>query len=360
MTSFVGLAAKSPSTWSSLEKIEFTPKPVGPHDVDVKIEACGICSLDLHTLKAEWAGPSGVDYPVIAGHEIVGRVTLVGPEVTLLKVGDRVGIGAQVFSCLKCPECGANNEQHCTKAVLTYNSSYEDGSKAWGGYALGIRAHEHFCFPIPDGISLVNAAPMFCAGLTVYSPLVRNGCTKGSKVGVIGLGGLGHYAVLWAKALGAEVTVFSRTDAKKEDALKMGADHFVATQDGKPAFERIARSLDLIIGTANLTKNFNLGDYLLTLKVNGKYVSVGLPADGKFEVSTLTFLRNACFFGSSFLGTRKEALDMLKLAEEKNIQSWVEEIPINEENAKKALERMEANDVKYRFVFTEYEKAFGN
>lgn len=359
MTSFEGLAALSSEKWSDLEKINFTPKPFADHDVDLKIEACGICSSDIHNLKSEWKEKPTYIYPMIVGHEIVGTVVNVGSQVTSLKIGDRVGVGAQSFACLSCHDCHSDNEQYCPKSVGTYNSKYADGSVSYGGYASHARVHEHFVFKIPDSLASSTVAPMLCAGITVYSPLVRNGAGPGKKVGIIGIGGLGHFAIQFAKALGAEVYVFSRTNSKKEDALKLGADHYIATSE-PDAFTANARKLNLIIATANSAKGYDFGGYLSTLVVGGQYVAVGLPADGKFEVTTRTFMRNACSMSSSLLGSRKEILEMLQLASEKDIKAWVEEVPINKENAKKALTRAANSDVRYRFTFVDYDKEFGN
>lgn len=358
-TTFQGLAALTPEKWSDLEKISFTVKPLDAHDVDIKIEACGICSSDIHNLKAEWKEKKRQDYiyPMVVGHEIVGKVVKIGSSVNSLKVGDRVGVGAQSYSCLECHECTGNNEPYCKKKVMTYNGRYADGSPSYGGYASHSRVHEHFVFKIPDNLDLALTAPMLCAGITVYSPLVRNGAGPGKKVGIIGLGGLGHFGVLFAKALGAEVYVFSRNDKKKADALALGADHYIATEDPE-SFTKHSRELDLIIGTANSSKGYNLGLYLSTLVVNGKYISVGLPADGNFEISTRTFISNACLMGSSLLGSRKEMEEMLKLASEKNIKGWVEKVSINKDNAKKALIKASDSDVRYRFTFVDYEKEF--
>jgi alcohol dehydrogenase (NADP+) len=213
-------------------------------------------------------------------------------------------------------------------------------------------------FPIPEKLSTNQAAPMLCAGLTAFSPLVRNGAGPGKKVGIVGLGGIGHFGVLFAKALGAETWVISRTHSKEADALKMGADGFLATAD-KDWNKGHEMTFDLIVSTANSTENFNLGDYLALLDVHAKYVSVGLPEGSGMPVRSQDLLSNGCLIGASHLGSRKEVLQMLDLAAEKGIESWVEEIPISKEGLKEALTRLKANDVKYRFTLTDYEKQFG-
>ena len=199
---------------------------------------------------------------------------------------------------------------------------------------------------------------MLCAGLTAYSPLVRNGCGPGKKVGIVGLGGIGHFGLLFAKALGAEVWVISRTHSKEEDARKMGADGFLATSD-KGWNEPHIMTFDLIVNTASSFEGFDLDAYLSILDVHAKWVSVGLPEDDGIKVRNQTFLSNGCFFGSSHLGSRREVLAMLQLAVDKNLKPWVEEVPISKDSLPKTLKRLEGNDIRYRFCLTNYEEQFG-
>lgn len=213
-------------------------------------------------------------------------------------------------------------------------------------------------FPIPDALATTAAAPMLCAGLTAYSPLVRNGAGPGKKVGIVGLGGIGHFGLLFAKALGAETWVISRSHSKEADAKAMGADGFIATQD-KDWNVPHEMTFDLIVNTASSSEGFELEKYLSMLDVHAKWISVGLPEGEGQEVKTQTFMNNGCLIGASHLGSRKEVLSMLKLAAEKGIKSWVEEIEISKEGLKSALERLHANDVKYRFTLTGYDKCFG-
>jgi alcohol dehydrogenase (NADP+) len=213
-------------------------------------------------------------------------------------------------------------------------------------------------FPIPEKLSTNEVAPMLCAGLTAFSPLVRNGAGPGKKVAIVGLGGIGHFGVLFAKALGAETWVISRSHAKEADAKKLGADGFLATAD-KDWNVPHEMTFDLILTTASSNEGFDLGAYLSILDVHGRYVSVGLPEGSGMPVRAQDLLANGCLIGASHLGSRKEVLQMLNLAAEKGIKSWVEEIPISAENLKTALLRLHANDVKYRFTLTDYEKIFG-
>jgi alcohol dehydrogenase (NADP+) len=218
--------------------------------------------------------------------------------------------------------------------------------------------NHHRVFPIPDKLTSPQAAPMLCAGLTAYSPLVRNGCGPGKKVGIVGLGGLGHFGIMFSKALGASTWVISRSHSKEEDARKLGAGGFIATSD-KDWNEEHRMTFDLIINTANSTENFDLAGYLSLLDVHGRFVNVGLPEGSGQEVKSWDLLSNGCLIGASHLGSRKEVLAMLDLAAEKGIKSWVEEVKISPEGLKMAMQRLHKNDVRYRFTMVGYEEAFG-
>ncbi|ODQ81670.1 hypothetical protein BABINDRAFT_159930 [Babjeviella inositovora NRRL Y-12698] len=356
-TTFRGFAVHDNAKWSETKLIEYTPKPFGPRDIDVEIDACSVCGSDIHTVRDDWKKPNNV-MPVIVGHEIIGRVVRIGSEATTgLKLGDRVGVGAQAWACLECDLCKSGNETYCDRLRHTYNARYDDGSETQGGYALHVRVHEYFVFKIPAALETNTTAPMLCAGITVFSPLKRNGCGKGSRVGVVGLGGLGSFAIMFAKAMGAEVYAISRNDKKKEDAFKLGADKYITT-DTADWNKDYKYGLDLIICTANSTENFDLNKYLQLLTVGGKWVSVGIP-DKPFEVSPRTFMGNACFMGASHLGSRHEMQEMLQLAADKNLKGWVETLPISVAGIKEALERAHNNDVRYRFTLTDFDKAFG-
>ncbi|PKS09828.1 hypothetical protein jhhlp_004451 [Lomentospora prolificans] len=360
---FEGFAVHSADKWNQPKRFEFKPKPFGDRDIDVKIVACGVCGSDVHTVTGGWGNKN---WPIIPGHEIIGEAVRVGPKVTSVKVGDRVGVGAQIYACLDCDTCKEGNETYCKQQLDTYGAIYPDGTLSQGGYSSHIRAHEHFTFPIPDGLQTELAAPMLCAGLTAYSPLVRNGVGPGKKVGIVGIkgliirsGGIGHFGILFSKALGAETWAISRSDRKKADALAMGADGFLETRvDGwnKPH----EMTFDVILSTASGDDGFDLSPYLSLLRVHGKFVAVGLPEGDGWKVKPQSLLGNGCFIGSSHLGSREETLDMLKLAAEKGIKSWVETVPISEEGCGKALERVHNNDVKYRFTLTDYDKQFKN
>lgn len=335
-------------------------KKINANDVVVKNICCGLCGSDLHTLRGNWGPFNRKD--LVVGHEIIGHVIAVGDQVEQFKVGDRVGIGAKSSACGECNRCKTDNEQYCTQGVGTYNTpdSKADGYVSQGGYSSHSIAHEQFVFAIPDQLESVHAAPLMCAGLTVFSPLKRNiGHREKPVVGIIGIGGLGHLAIQFAKALGAEVYAFSRSYAKEKEAKLFGAHGFIATLEDKDWAKRYNDKFDFILNCASDVDGFVLDQYLSVLTVDGRFCSVGLPPVGKkFEVTPFTFLRSATSFGASLLGSKVEAIEMLKLAADKGIKPMIEEVPIDEASCGKALERCEDGDVRYRFVFTEFDKAF--
>ncbi|KAI5963101.1 uncharacterized protein KGF55_002893 [Candida pseudojiufengensis] len=381
---FQGFAVDKAENWDHPKLVSYDRKKINPHDVVVKNETCGLCYSDIHTITAAWSpiNTNKGEYGLVVGHEIAGTVIAVGSEVKDFKVGDRAGIGAASSSCLDCNRCKHNNEQYCTKAVATYNSkdSKADDYVTQGGYSSHSIAQDQFVFHIPDNLEFKYASPLFCAGITVFSPIVRNlqlldedkiedpskteksqlKSAKGKTVGIIGIGGLGHLAVQFSAALGAKVVVFSRSNSKKEQAFELGASEFVATQEDENWPSKYEDTFDLVLNCGSGSDGLDLPKYLSILKVNKNFISVGLPPTSeKFEVSPFTFLKHGAAFGSSLLGSKIEVEEMLKLAGEHNIKPWIEEVPISEENVHKALKRCEAGDVRYRFVFTEFDKAFG-
>lgn len=357
---FKGFAVSSADNWNKPKLVSFEHKKVLPHDVVIKNICCGLCGTDVHTVRENWGPLKRKD--AVVGHEIIGNVIAVGDDVKSIKVGDRVGIGAASGACSDCSRCHSDNEQYCSKGFATYNDidTFADNYVTQGGYASHSIANENFCFPIPDKLDSVVAAPLMCAGLTVYSPLVRNiGKIENPVVGIIGIGGLGHLALQFAKALGAEVYAFSRGSSKKKEALGFGADGFIATQEEEGWEKKYHDKFDLILNCASGVDDFSLDKYLLTLVVDGRFVSVGLPPAGDtLSVHPFTFVRNATSFGASLLGSKVEAAEMLELAAEKGIKPMVEEVPITEESCGEALTRCENGDVRYRFVFTKFDEAF--
>lgn len=341
-------AAKGNLTWSS-----FKPKPFTPIDIDIKISHCGICGTDIHTLRSGWAPTL---YPVCVGHEIVGHIVQLGSSVTHLKLGDRVGVGAQAFSCLQpdCEECSAGIEQHCPKMVGTYNSKYPDGSRSMGGYADYVRVPAHFAIKIPAALKSEEAAPMMCGGITVFSPLKNNGAGPGKKVGIIGIGGLGHFGILFAKALGCDkVVAISRRRNKVDDAKAMGADDYIATSEDEKWARKHARSLDLIISTVS-SPDMPLESYLRLLRTGGQFIQVGAPEDKLPQIAAFGLIGKGCKVGGSQIGSPKDIEDMLNFAADKRVKPWVQTRSMKEAN--KSVVDMEDGQARYRYVLVNEEQ----
>jgi len=348
--SFKGWMGLDPkSVQGNLKWQQYEPKTWEETDVDIKVTHCGICASDLHTLRSGW-GPTM--YPCCVGHEVVGTAVKVGSKVEGgIKVGDRVGVGAQSSSCLKpeCEQCASGIENHCQTGMIgTYNGKYPDGSKSYGGYSDYCRAPSHFVLKIPDSISSEEAAPMLCAGITTYSPLKQNGCGPGKRVGIVGIGGLGHFGLLFAKALGADkVTAISRSSSKKEDALKLGATDFIATDEEKDWGKKYANSLDLIVCTVS-GPSMPLEKYLQLLRVQGQFIQVGAPEDPIPAFHAFSLIGKGVKVGGSAIGSPEEIREMLALAAKNKIHPWVQKRPLNEVN--QALIDMDANKARYRYV----------
>ncbi|KAF5662419.1 zinc-binding dehydrogenase [Fusarium heterosporum] len=350
-TKFEGWLGQSPDSINGkMVWGEFEPKKWTEDDVDIQITHCGMCGSDLHTLKSGWGE---TPYPCCVGHEIVGKAVRVGGKVKNIKVGDRVGVGAQGRSCLQpdCPQCSNQQENYCKRGnVGTYGDIYADNEgKSMGGYADYNRTNGHFVFKIPDGLSSASAAPMLCGGITVYSPLKNYGCGPGKAVGIVGVGGLGHFGVLFAKALGADKVVgVSRKASKKEEVLKLGADSYIATDDDENWSEAGAQSLDLIVCTVSSDK-MPLDGYLKLLKVGGTFVQVGAPDEGKLPaLNIFTMLMSGLKFAGSGIGPPSQIKEMLQLAAEKNIQPWIEQRPMKEAN--QAVVDLVAGKPRFRYV----------
>lgn len=352
---FQGIAVVDREDWKHPKKITFKPKDFHPHDVDIEIECCGVCGSDIHRAASHW-GP--VEIGQVVGHEIIGRIVKLGSECSSgLKIGDRVGVGAQVFSCLECDRCKEGNEPYCPKFVSTYARKYADGYISQGGYASHVRLHEHFAVPIPEKIPSILAAPLMCGGITVFSPLLRNGCAPNKKVGIVGIGGIGHMGVIFAKAMGAEVYAFSRRNNKKEDALKLGADHYIATLEDKDWADKLTDTFDLIVVCASSLTDIHIDEYVKTMKIGSKIISIAAPS--LEETLTLSPMGlKGITIGNSALGSVEEIKIMLDLVAKKNLKIWVETIPISEKGVNEAFERMDKGDVRYRFTLTDYDKEF--
>ncbi|RTE11232.1 NAD(P)-dependent alcohol dehydrogenase [Paenibacillus whitsoniae] len=313
-----------------------------PHDVLIEIKFAGICHSDIHTARGEW-GP--VQYPLVPGHEIAGIVAKVGSQVTKHAVGDRVGVGCMVDSCGECVNCHKGEEQYCLSGNTgTYGAIDRYGQYTQGGYSTHIVVSEDFVVRIPDGIELDAAAPLLCAGITTYSPLRHWGVGPGKKVAVVGLGGLGHMAVKLAHAMGAEVTVLSQSLKKKEDGLKLGADHYYATSD-PGTFKELAGSFDLIVNT--VSAKIDISAFLSLLTLDGTLVNVGAPAE-PLSVNVFALIGHRRSFAGSMIGGIRETQEMLDFCAEHHIAPEIE--VISAKQIDEAWERVLASDVRYRFV----------
>jgi uncharacterized zinc-type alcohol dehydrogenase-like protein len=313
-----------------------------PHDVLIEIKYAGICHSDIHTARGEW-GP--VKYPLVPGHEIAGIVTRVGSEVTKFSAGDRVGVGCMVDSCGECENCRKGEEQYCLKGNTgTYAAIDRYGQYTQGGYSTHIVVTENFVVRIPDNIELDAAAPLLCAGITTYSPLRHWGAAPGKKVAVVGLGGLGHMAVKLAHAMGAEVTVLSQTLKKKEDGLRLGADHYYATSDPE-TFKKLAGTFDLIVNT--VSAKIGVDAFLSLLALDGTLVNVGAPPE-PLSVNAFSLIGQRRSFAGSLIGGIRETQEMLDFCAEHNITPEIE--VISADQIDEAWERVLASDVRYRFV----------
>ena len=335
-------AASSPS--SGLTSTSITRREPTEHDVQLEILFCGICHSDLHQARNEWSGMMPTVYPCVPGHEIVGRVTKVGSAVKKFKPGDLGAVGCMVDSDRTCPECQAGLEQFCPNFTLTYNfPDKHTGGVTYGGYSDSIVVDEHFVLRVPSNLDLAGTAPLLCAGITTYSPMRHWGVKKGSKVGVVGLGGLGHMAVKFGHALGAHVVVFTTSPGKKDDAIRLGADEVVISRNADEV-NRHAGSFDFILDAVAAVHDINL--YVNLLKRDGNLTMVGAPAE-PLPVGVFGLLFRRRSFSGSLIGGIAETQEMLDFCGQHNITADVEVIPMQKVN--EAYERLLKSDVKYRF-----------
>ena len=336
--SYAANAATSP-----LAPFSFDRRDPGERDVQIDILFCGVCHSDVHTVRNEWHGTT---YPCVPGHEIIGRVIKVGAKVEKFKAGDIAGVGCLVDSCRVCESCKDDLEQFCEKgAIFTYNSpDKHNGGLTYGGYSESIVVDEAFVLQVPKNLDLAATAPLLCAGITTYSPLRHHGVTPGQKVGVVGLGGLGHMGVKLAKAMGTHVVVFTTSLNKVEDALRLGADEVVHSKD-EAAMKKHLNSCHFILDTVAAKHDINA--YLVLLRRDGNLTQVGVPSEPlAVDVSNLIFGRRN--FSGSLIGGLKETQEMLDFCGQHNITSDIELIPIQKIN--EAYDRLVRSDVKYRFV----------
>ncbi|XP_062102630.1 cinnamyl alcohol dehydrogenase 1-like [Humulus lupulus] len=339
----IGWAARDST--GILSSYSFSLRKTGPEDVVLKVLYCGIDHTDLHQMRNELLS---TNYPLVPGHEVVGEVEELGSEVRKFKVGDKVGVGCVIGSCADCSSCKSNKENYCTKQIFTVGGTFPDGAPSRGGFSSTMVVHQAFVARIPDKLALEQTAPLLCAGVTAYSPLKQ--LTKGSsnevlRVGILGLGGVGHLGVIIAKAMGHHVTVISTSGKKKAEALEhLGADSYLVSSDSAE-MEAAAASLDYILDTVPAFHNIQA--YLSLLKIEGRLVIVGAsPQPLQFIASELSLGKKT--IGGSFIGSMKETEDLLEFWAEKGLKTMIEVVKMDYVN--KAFERMERNDVRYRFV----------
>jgi uncharacterized zinc-type alcohol dehydrogenase-like protein len=337
-------AYSAASATSSLASTKIARRDPTEHDVQIEILFCGICHSDLHSVRNEWSAFLPTVYPIVPGHEIVGRVTKVGSAVSKFKPGDLAAVGCLVDSDGTCPECKAGLEQFCLNATFTYNAPDKHlGGVTYGGYSENIVVDQRFVLHVPSGLDLAAAAPLLCAGITTYSPMRHWGVTKGKKVGVVGLGGLGHMGVKFAHALGAHVVVFTTSPSKKEDALRLGADEVVISRNANE-MEKHAGSFDFILDAVSADHDINA--YINLLRRDGNITLVGAP-EKPLAVAAFGLIMGRRSLSGSPIGGIAETQEMLDFCGRHNVTADVEVIPI--QNVNEAYERLLKSDVKYRF-----------
>lgn len=329
---------------SDLSEMQITRRDLTAKDVEIDILFCGVCHSDLHTARNDWGGTK---YPAVPGHEIVGRITAVGAEVSKFKIGDLVGVGCLVDSCRTCDSCKKDLEQYCLNGSTgTYNGQdVHLGGHTFGGYSESVVVDEAFVLRVPENLDLAAASPLLCAGITTWSPLRHWGVTNGTKVAVIGLGGLGHMAIKLAKGLGASVTLFSRSPEKIQDALDLGADEVIISTDSSQ-MDKVQGKFDVIIDTVPYVHDVN--PYIATLAISGTLVLVGYLGPLEPVLNTVPMILGRRSIAASVIGGIAETQEMLDFCGKHNIVSDIE--MINMQNINNAYERMLKSDVKYRFV----------
>lgn len=335
-------AYATPAADSPLGPLTINRRVPGPHDVQIEILYCGVCHSDIHQARNEWGNSI---YPMVPGHEILGRVTAVGDHVKNFRTGDLAGVGCIVDSCHSCPQCEAGEEQFCENGMTgTYNSISKDGTTTYGGYSTQIVVDENYVLHVSEKLDIKGVAPLLCAGITTYSPLRRWKVGKGQKVAVVGLGGLGHMGVKLAAAMGAVVTVLSTSDSKEADSKRLGATFFVNSRN-EEKMKGLVGSFDFILNTVSAHNSYD--SFLGLLKTNGTMVVVGAPPEPS-QVSGFSLIMQRRSLAGSLIGGIRETQEMLDFCAEHNITSDVEVISMGKIN--EAYERMMKSDVKYRFV----------
>ncbi|KAJ1844539.1 hypothetical protein LPJ73_005143 [Coemansia sp. RSA 2703] len=337
-----GWAAIKPGL--EVERWSYKPRPLGENDIEIKIDYSGVCSTDLHVIRGDW----GKDlFPTIVGHEIVGRVVTKGENVTEFHEGEIVGVGPQVSACRDstCHECSRSLDQHCSQKVFTYNDVYGDGNQAQGGYAEAIRVDSRYVFKIPSNLDPAYVAPLMCAGSTVYAPMLHAGVKKGDRVGVVGIGGLGHLAIKYAKAIGAEVVAFSHSPKKRDETLELGASEFVNTANADEV-QAIRGTLQYLFVTSNVDPR-KYKDFVTWMDFKGQIILLAL-AQGELEVSPILLAQKKVSITGSLIASREDQKAMLEFSAAHNILPVIETLPIDKVND--AIQRVENGKAHFRIV----------
>ncbi|KXN72073.1 putative mannitol dehydrogenase [Conidiobolus coronatus NRRL 28638] len=339
----------------------YKARPLGENDVEIEISHCGICGSDLHTMDSGW-GPS--QYPVVPGHEIIGTITATGSRVTNLKIGDRVGVGAQVGACLRsdckqCPKgidnlcsqrescefCGSKKDVFCPERVMTYNDKWADNEKSYGGYAEAIRLNSRLVFHIPESLPSEYAAPLMCAGVSVFAPMIRYGVQPGDAVGITGIGGLGHLALQYASKLGAEVYALSRSEDKRQEALDLGANQYVNTSDPEQIKDLKNKLKFLIVANNNANVPWDL--YINFIKIEGRMIILGVPENSS-NIYTGAIVRKSISISGSFVGSIHEIQQTLEFSAKHNIRPLINEFSMSQVN--EGVQHVKDGKVRFRAV----------
>ncbi|KAK9702497.1 hypothetical protein K7432_011206 [Basidiobolus ranarum] len=329
---------ENPKPWT------YEPRPLGDDDVEIEISHCGICGTDIHNIDNDWGMSK---FPLVPGHEIIGKVTAKGSKVSELQIGDRVGVGYQASACFQpdCKACSSGIDSNCPRLIATSGGRYSDGAQSHGGWAKHVRVLSNYAFKIPDSLDSAEAAPLLCAGVTVFAPMRRHGVKAGDRVGVIGIGGLGHLAIQFANALGAEVTAISTSMNKKEEAHKLGAKHFINIKDEND-LKKTQSSLDFILVTASV-EDAPYDTYASMLDVLGKMILLGIPSD-KVKISPFALIaKNATLTGSA-IGSIDDQKAMLDFCTKHNVRTMIEKFPMSKID--EAIQRVRDGKVRYRVV----------
>lgn len=326
---------------------QYASRPLGDADIEIMISHCGICGSDLHHLDEGWHKTT---FPLVPGHEIIGHVTAVGPAVTRMAVGDRVGVGAMIWACQNkdpsrpCADCADGFDQYCNSLVITYDSTYPDGARAYGGYADYVRVPSEYAFKLPDALASDTAAPLMCAGVTVYTPL-REHVKPGDRVGVVGIGGLGHLAIQFIRALGGLPVAFSRSASKEAEARELGAVELVDLSDPEQALKAQA-SVQTLILTAD-ANNMPYNTYLGLIKKRGTFITVGVPND-EFKFRPMPLVAKGIKMVGSLIGGQRDVEEMLELAAKTGVRAVIEKLPMARVN--EGIERVRSGKVRFRVV----------